>query len=75
MKQSQEFRDYFRQSQMYKQCSQQMEQGEYMMPACRNATVAANRLNEAHFSINFDKVSEYTCIKQFHFHYKQDIFP
>lgn len=60
MKQSEERREYLRQSPVYKQCMQQIERGQLLLPACRNATVAVNRLNEATFSVNFDKVNAQT---------------
>lgn len=63
LKQSSERREYLRKSQVYEECNRQMERGQHLLPACRNATVAANRLNEATFSLTFDKVSVYSIFK------------
>lgn len=56
MQQSSEMRDYLRESPMAQQCAKQMKEGNYALPACRNVTVRANQMDQAHFSIEYENV-------------------
>ncbi|KAF6216357.1 hypothetical protein GE061_000698 [Apolygus lucorum] len=56
--QTSERRDYVRHHPVSALCEQQMQQGNYIQQACRNATAAANMLDQYRFTINYEKVPE-----------------
>lgn len=59
MQQTEELKDRIRNDPMAKLCSEQMDQGNFVLPACQNLTDRANTLNQIDVNIDFDKISEH----------------
>lgn len=58
MQQSSERRKYVSKSAEAEQCRYQMKRGDYMMPACQNATYEANVYDQYTITFEADKLSE-----------------
>uniref|UniRef100_A0A0A9Y0Q3 Vitellogenin-1 n=1 Tax=Lygus hesperus TaxID=30085 RepID=A0A0A9Y0Q3_LYGHE len=58
IRQSSERRDYVRSHPMSALCEQQMQQGNNIQQACRNATAAANILDQYRYTIHYERVPE-----------------
>lgn len=55
--QTSERREWLRRQPMAQLCEQQMEKGNYMLPACRNVTMRANLQDKYQMSVRFEKIS------------------
>ena len=58
MKQSSARREFVRRQPMSQLCEQQMEHGNNFLPACQNATIQANIMDQYNVNIQFDKISQ-----------------
>ncbi|KAK9500937.1 hypothetical protein O3M35_002098 [Rhynocoris fuscipes] len=58
LQQSQERREYVQRHPLSKLCEQQMQEGNYVLPACRNATASANYLDQYKFTLNYQRVPD-----------------
>lgn len=56
MKQSEDRKQYIRQHPLAKVCEQQMQRGDYIQSACRNATLDAGYLNQYDIQVNYENV-------------------
>ncbi|KAL1130709.1 hypothetical protein AAG570_011950 [Ranatra chinensis] len=59
MEQSKSRVQYVQNQPLAKLCEQQMDEGNQILPACRNITARANYLDQYSFDIKFDKVPAY----------------
>lgn len=60
LRQSSERREYVRRHPMSALCEQQMQHGNHIQQACRNATAAANILDQYRFVIKYEKAGDLT---------------
>jgi hypothetical protein len=56
MEQSLELRQALAESSLAKECESQMNQGNNLLSACRNATEIASRLDQHNFTLNFSNI-------------------
>jgi hypothetical protein len=85
MEQSLEFRQAVAESPLAKECESQMNQGNNLLSACRNATELANRLDQQNFTLNYKNIPTpalqkiyraYTVIRHlFYPYFSENIFP
>jgi hypothetical protein len=57
---------YVKRSPMGKLCEQQMEEGDYVLPACRNITARANFLDQYNLTLKYQQVSDYVKNLTYH---------
>jgi hypothetical protein len=85
MEQSRELRKAVAESPLAKECEFQMKQGNNLLPACRNVTEIASRLDQLNFTLNYTNVpvgclrksyKAYTIFRHLLYPYmSEDIFP
>jgi hypothetical protein len=85
MGQSRELRKAIDECPLAKECESQMKQGNNLLPACRNVTEIANRLDQFNLTLNYTNVPinflsmsyrAYTVFRHLLFPYmSEDIFP
>lgn len=51
-------KQYLQQQALSYQCAQEMEQGNYQLPACENVTARANLLNQAEIHVQYQNVNK-----------------
>ncbi|KAJ8955349.1 hypothetical protein NQ318_003443 [Aromia moschata] len=49
-------KQYLQDDPLYQQCQREMRGGDYQLPACANATMTANLLNQANVNIHYKKM-------------------
>ncbi|MDD9338893.1 MAG: hypothetical protein PV362_04390 [Providencia heimbachae] len=57
MEQSEERKEYIRRLPLAKQCEEQMQHGDYQLPACQNMTAQANFMDLYTLSADFQNIS------------------
>ncbi|KAK9500938.1 hypothetical protein O3M35_002099 [Rhynocoris fuscipes] len=58
LEQTPERREYVQRHPLSKLCEQQMQEGNYVLPACRNATASANFLDHYQWTVNYQGVPD-----------------
>uniref|UniRef100_T1IB40 Uncharacterized protein n=1 Tax=Rhodnius prolixus TaxID=13249 RepID=T1IB40_RHOPR len=83
LKQSESRRHYLEHHPLTALCKRQMAEGNYLLPACRNATASANYFDQYKFTFNYEGVPDfvkhylykgYTVVRYFANHYVTENF-
>lgn len=57
LEQTHERKQYVQQHPLSQLCEHQMQQGNYIQPACRNMTARANYMDHYNFNVEYHKVN------------------